>query len=305
MAPLLQGVGARGAVLAGAQEETPYPLDWSTHRFTKSMMLYNENVGSTKNSVTGKRFSGTPSWSELAFADGTPVRQKYPEAQWPLQLISHKSPLQSSYSIGARRLRAIHPDNPVALHPDDAAGLGLHSGDQVYLETPGGRAKATVMVRHGVQRGVVAIEHGFGHRELGARAHRMGDKMQPLEPEIAAGINLNELGLSDPTRHGRNLFVDPVAGATVRQGLPARLVRAQFESANASYSRCEKRFLRVADYRRRHDPHAVGCKLSRYIQIQRRRSPSAGHHLLQHGSTGCRQLVCTVRDSWQQAGSFV
>ena len=215
-----------GAVLAGAQEETPYPLDWSTHRFTKSMMLYNENVGSTKNSVTGKRFLGTPSWSEPAFADGTPVRQKYPEAQWPLQLISHKSPLQSSYSIGARRLRGIHPDNPVALHPDDAASLGLQSGDQVYLETPGGRAKATVMVRHGVQRGVVAIEHGFGHRELGARAHRMGDKMQPQEPGIAAGINLNELGLSDPTRHGRNVFVDPVAGATVRQGLPARLVRA-------------------------------------------------------------------------------
>jgi tetrathionate reductase subunit A len=154
------------------------------------------------------------------------VRSHYPEAQWPLQLISYKSPLQNSYSIGARRLRGIHPDNPVALHPDDAAGLGLRSGDQVYLETPGGRARATVLLRHGVQRGVVAVEHGFGHRELGARAHRIGDKLQPHEAAIGAGINLNDLGLSDPTRNARNVFVDPVAGSTVRQGLPARLVRA-------------------------------------------------------------------------------
>lgn len=215
-----------GAAVHGEQEEAPYPSDWSTHRFTKPMMLYNENVGTAKNSFTGKRFSGTPSWHEPAFADGTPVRKKYPEAEWPLQLISYKSPLQNSYSIGARRLRGIHPDNPVALHPEDAARLGLHSGDQVYLETPGGRAKATVILRHGVQRGVVAVEHGFGHRELGARAHRIGDKVQPHEPAIAAGINLNDMGLSDPTRNGRNVFVDPVAGTTVRQGLPARLVRA-------------------------------------------------------------------------------
>lgn len=208
------------------QEDAPYPADWSTHRFTKPMMLYNENVGTTKNSLTGKRFSGSPSWQEATFANGTPVRTEYPEAEWPLQLISFKSPLQNSYSIGARRLRGLHPDNPVTLHPDDAAHLDLRSGDQVYLETPGGRVKATVMLRHGVQRGVVAVEHGFGHRELGARAHRIGDKTQPHEPAIAAGINLNDMGLRDPSRSGRNVFVDPVAGTTVRQGLPARLVRA-------------------------------------------------------------------------------
>ncbi len=221
----LAAAAVAGAAVHAAQEEAPYPSDWATHRFTKPMQLYNENVGTAKSSFTGKRFSGTPSWREPAFADGTPVREKYPEAEWPLQLVSHKSPLQNSYSIGARSLRGIHPDNPVALHPEDAARLGLHSGDSVYLETPGGRAKATVILRHGVQRGVVAVEHGFGHRELGARAHRIGGKAQPHEAAIGAGINLNDLGLSDPTRSGRNVFVDPVAGATVRQGLPARLVR--------------------------------------------------------------------------------
>ena len=214
-----------GAAAHGLHLEAPYPQDWATHRFLKPMMIYNENVGASKNSLTGKRFPGTPAWREAAFADGTPVRKKYPESEWPLQLISYKSPLQNSFSIGARRLRGIHPDNPVRLHPDDAARLGLHNGDRVHIETPGGRVKATVMLNHGVQRGVVAIEHGFGHRELGARPHRIGNKKQPNEPSIAAGVNLNDLGLRDPTRKGSNVFVDPVAGSTVRQGLPARIVR--------------------------------------------------------------------------------
>ena len=217
---------AVAAMAGAAHEEPPYPADWATHRYTKPMMLYNENVGTAKNSLTGKRFVGTPSWRPATFADGTPVRTKYPEAEWPLQLISFKSPLQNSYSIGARRLRGIHPDNPVAVHPNDAVHLGLHSGDKVYLETPGGRVAATVILRHGVQRGVVAVEHGFGHRELGARAHRIGGQTQPHEPEIAAGVNLNDMGLSDPTCNGRNVFLDPVAGSAVRQGRPSLPGRA-------------------------------------------------------------------------------
>ena len=71
----------------------------------------------------------------------------------------------------------------------------------------------------------MAIEHGYGHRELGARAHRIGDRMQPDRPDLRAGINLNDLGLSDPTRGGKGIWVDAVSGTSVRQGIPARLER--------------------------------------------------------------------------------
>lgn len=227
VAAKLTTVATASGVLGNALHlEAPYPEDWATHRFLKPMMLYNENVGASKNSLTGKRFPGTPAWREAAFADGTPVRKQYPESEWPLQVISYKSALQNSSSISAKRLRGIHPENPVRVHPDDAARLSLRNGDRVVIETPGGHVKATVMLSHGVQRGVVAIEHGFGHRELGARAHRIGATTQPDDPSISAGVNLNDLGLTDPTRKGRNVFVDPVAGSTVRQGLPARLMRA-------------------------------------------------------------------------------
>lgn len=82
-----------------------------------------------------------------------------------------------------------------------------------------------MIVHEGVMPGVMAIEHGYGHRELGARAHRIGDHTQPERPDLRAGINLNDLGLTDPTRGDKVIWVDAVSGTAVRQGLPARLER--------------------------------------------------------------------------------
>ena len=42
---------------------------------------------------------------------------------------------------------------------------------------------------------------------------------------LRAGINLNDLGLTDPTRGDAVIWVDAVSGTAVRQGLPARLER--------------------------------------------------------------------------------
>lgn len=51
-----------------------------------------------------------------------------------------------------------------------------------------------------------------GHREYGARPHLIGGHSQPSVPEIAAGINLNDLGIADPSRTGASVWVDPIAG---------------------------------------------------------------------------------------------
>lgn len=198
--------------------------EWQAHRFTRPLWLWNEMVGSARNTLTGARFGGCAQWTPPAFYDGTPMRQIHTEADWPLQIISYKSALQNSYSI-ATRITGLHSDNPVVVHPADAEKLGLKSGDTARIRTPGGSAQCTVIVHEGVVPGVMAIEHGYGHRELGARAHRIGDQAQPDRPDLRAGINLNELGLADPTRGGKVIWVDAVSGTAVRQGLPARLER--------------------------------------------------------------------------------
>ena len=204
-------------------EENP---EWMRNPMKAMAHLWNENLGAAKNSLTGKRFSGCATWVEPSFADGTPVGKIYPAAQWPLQLVSYKSALQNPYSIGATRLLSLHPENPVLIHPADAQRLGLEMGDLAEISTPTGSLKARVMVHAGVTPGVAAVEHGFGHRELGARAHRIGKAQQPENKRLAAGVNLNDVGLIDPTRPDKAPWVDSVSGAAVRNGLPARISRA-------------------------------------------------------------------------------
>jgi tetrathionate reductase subunit A len=54
----------------------------------------------------------------------------------------------------------------------------------------------------------------------------MGGTRQPQDRRLAAGVNLNEIGLIDPTRPDQSPWVDSVSGAAVRNGLPATLRRA-------------------------------------------------------------------------------
>jgi tetrathionate reductase subunit A len=197
--------------------------EWMRNPLKPMCHLWNENVGGSKNSLSGKRNRGCATWMEPAFADGTPMRKLYPEKDWPLQLVSYKSALQNPYSIGATRLLALHPENPVLVHPDDARRLKLEMGDLAEITTPGGTLKARVMVHAGITPGVAAFEHGFGHRELGARAHRIGGSRQPEDRRLAAGVNLNDIGLLDPTRPDRAPWVDAISGSSVRNGLPAKI----------------------------------------------------------------------------------
>lgn len=214
--------GGRYQPAKEAQDEAN--AEWQTNRFKNALWLWNDNVGGTKNSLTGKRFTGCATWQPPAFADGTPMRDVHKESDWPLLVVSYKSALQNSYSI-ATRITSLHPDNPVIVHPEDAARLGLATGDLARIVTPGGEATCRVIVHEGVMRGVLAVEHGYGHRELGARAHTLGDARQPERPDLRAGVNLNDLGLADPTRGNEAIWVDAISGTSVRNGLPAKLIR--------------------------------------------------------------------------------
>jgi tetrathionate reductase subunit A len=204
-------------------EENP---EWMRNPMKQMVHLWNDNVGSSKNSLSGKRNFGCATWRDPSFADGTPMRTVYSEKEWPLQLVSYKSALQNPYSIGATRLLAVHPENPVLIHPDDARRLKLEMGDLAEITTPGGSLKARIMVHAGITPGVAAFEHGFGHRELGARAHRIGGKRQPKDERLAAGVNLNDIGMMDPTRADNAPWVDAISGTSVRNGLPAKIRRA-------------------------------------------------------------------------------
>ena len=192
-----------------------------------ALQVWMEDVAKMRHSMTGERLSGCPTYFPTRLADGSAMRAHFPEAQWPMLMTSYKSNLMSSMSIGVARLRQVHPHNPVSLNREDAARLGVKNGDTVRITTPGSSMLATALVRDGVISGALAVEYGYGHTELGARAHTVDGKVLPNNPQHANGVNLNDLGFADPSRapDQRNVWIDWVSGAVVRQGLPARIER--------------------------------------------------------------------------------
>ena len=192
------------------------------HKFP--VQLWHEGLARMRHSMTGERYVGCPTWFPTRFADGSAMREHYPESQWPLTLSSYKSNLMSSMSIAVKRLRQVHPHNPISLHKDDAARLGIANGDHIEVSTPGASVRGMALVRSGIAAGTVAIEYGYGHRQLGATAHTIDGKETPHDRQHGAGVNLNDLGFTDPTRPAKdNVWIDWVSGAVVRQGLPVRV----------------------------------------------------------------------------------
>lgn len=216
-------------LLARGGRFAPYEKSWNGDatgpQWKKPLQIWNENVAKHHHAITGERYSGCPTWYPPRLADGSDVFQHYPVTDWPLRLMSFKSHLMSSSTAMIERLRAVKSTNLVAINPQDAQRNGIQHGDIVRLMTPGGQMEVQVSLLDGVMPGVVAIEHGYGHREMGTRAHTLDGVVMASDPRIGQGTNLNDLGFTDPTREVPNTWLDWVSGAAVRQGLPAKLQR--------------------------------------------------------------------------------
>ncbi|MDN0086033.1 tetrathionate reductase subunit TtrA [Yersinia nurmii] len=216
-------------LLARGGRFAPYEKSWNGDatgpQWKKPLHIWNENVAKHRHAMTGERYSGCPTFYPPRLADGSSIHQHYPAQNWPFKLMSFKSHLMSSSTPMIERLRAVKASNLVAINPQDAKAQGVAHGDWVKLETPGGSMKAQLSVLDGVMPGVIAIEHGYGHREMGANLHQLDGVEMASDSRIGAGVNLNDLGFTDPTREVPNTWLDWVSGAAVRQGLPAKLTR--------------------------------------------------------------------------------
>ncbi|EPJ7185256.1 tetrathionate reductase subunit TtrA [Citrobacter amalonaticus] len=191
----------------------------------KPLQIWNAEVAAHRHAITGERYSGCPAWYPARLSDGRSVDDLFPLAQWPFKLISFKSNTMASASAVIPRLHHVKPVNLVALNPQDGQRFGLSHGDTVRITTPGGQVEAQISLLHGVMPGVIAIEHGYGHREMGGAQHTLDGEPLPFDAKVKSGINLNDLGFADPTRKVSNTWLDWVSGAAVRQGLPARIER--------------------------------------------------------------------------------
>lgn len=208
--------GGRFAPDASGRKEGMVGGEWA-----RPLQIWNAQVAAFRYAMTGERFSGCPTWYPARLSDGRALEEVFPQTTWPMKLMSFKSNLMSSSTTVVERLHHVKPMGLVAIHPDDGKRFGLQHGDKAKITTPGGSVEARVSLLSGVMPGVIAMEHGYGHTEMGARQHWLDGEPLAHKSQIASGVNLNDLGFADPTRKVPGPWLDWVTGSSVRQGLPA------------------------------------------------------------------------------------
>src|SRR5581483_3728244 len=199
--------------------------DKLTHRFTKTLHFYAEEVALTRNSMTGERFLGTTAWVEPTTALGTPLDKLDDPKDWPLTIITFKGALQSHSRLPSNYvLRQIMPDNGIQVAVEDARRLGIRDGEKVWVVTPHGKRKGTACVVEGIRPGVITFSVGYGHWGYGATNYQLGGKRIKGDRVRRAGIHLNPIMRRDPDVEQMALM-DLVGGSVVFFNTRARLER--------------------------------------------------------------------------------
>lgn len=212
---------ARGGRFENLSEA--YKGDLMKYQWQKPAAIWNEKLGTSRNTMTGELYSGCPKWYPQKLADGTPLDEQFPPSEWPFTLTNFKSNIHSAVSNLSPRLNSIKGFNPVYIHPQDAVKMGIETGDVFTVETPTRSMEVIGMIVEGIRQGTLGFEHGFGHTELGERAHWIGDKQQPVKMKTSDGVNINDIGMIDPTREGKGVLLDWVVGSAARQAMPAKI----------------------------------------------------------------------------------
>ena len=194
--------------------------------YKDQLNMYQEKTAKTKNSMTGKSFSGIALYSEALDSLGRPLQD---EAEgYKLRLNTYRRSTQTkSRTNVAYWLLAIHPTNHIIINTITANELGFKDGEMVKLScltNPDGiwdlgalgkkPVAGTLKVIEGIRPGTVMFSLGFGQWGNGATDTYVDGELLKKDDRRAQGIHANAVMGLDP--HLKNsCLTDPVGASAV------------------------------------------------------------------------------------------
>lgn len=159
---------ARGGVFNTTYENV---FDGEKHKFgLKRVVLYNEELATTKNSITGEYFPGTLKYIPPMTPKGR-IIEDIDKKEYPFTVITYKMNLHAqSRTTWHKWSMEVFPTNYVEMNEADAKKLGLKNMDRVKLVSRSnpkgivGKVKVTKLIREGC----VGVSNHYGHTHLGA-----------------------------------------------------------------------------------------------------------------------------------------
>ena len=96
------------------------------------------------------------------------------------------------------KLRALHPDPLVYLHPDTAAANGIEEGDWVWLENKHGKCKYKAAFNDTYDPRVLQAEHGWWFPEQDGEAPNYFGVFKAQITNLMPHEHIGKLGLGAP-----------------------------------------------------------------------------------------------------------
>ncbi len=198
----------------------------STYAATFQTCLYSEARAKGRNPYTGEHGRGPLIWKPECFADGTPIRDQFPAKEWPFAATNYKPRFRSiSMLANSPVMRDLGAENYIEMNADDAAELGISTGDVVHATNPTGDVmEAKALVRGGIAKHTFAVAHGYGHIAYGSKDLDIDGEVRPGDPAIAAGVHLQTM--LDPTVEGVFPIAETEAATPGRSGGVYRIEKA-------------------------------------------------------------------------------
>lgn len=190
------------------------------------VVLYNEKLGTTRNSLSGELCSGTVQCLAPEDSSGTNIAEK--DQNFPYSVVTYKMHVHTqSRTTWHQYAMELFPENHVQVNRADGEQLDLKNGDSILLRSASNSTgiRGKVELVETVRPGCVAISFHYGHSQLGANPLNViggkdvflgGDtvcnenKMVAF-PSLGTGTNPNMVGRLDE-HLGNTPLVDVLAG---------------------------------------------------------------------------------------------
>ncbi|RIV20903.1 molybdopterin dinucleotide-binding protein [Alicyclobacillaceae bacterium I2511] len=177
---------------------------WLTHRYGAKgnlLQIYNENVGSTHNAVTGELFIGTGQSVPQKTMKGRLMDDIDLSSKFNYHLTTYKLPIHTqSRTMDDPWLRELLPESFIEINDLDAQRMGVTSGDTVRVISANYPQGLTGRVRvlPGVRPGVITFTNSFGHWQYGSGSWIVNGQTVSGDNQRNGGVRLNPLMRLDP-----------------------------------------------------------------------------------------------------------
>jgi anaerobic selenocysteine-containing dehydrogenase len=226
----------RGGRWEDWKDEFTKPSGFVVHKYGKGMNIYAENVAMQRQSMSGKRFPGTPIYEPATDALGREIKDR----RYPLQLITYKDILggHSRTLPTDYWLSSIMPENYILINTATAAKYGFSDGDRARLisatnddgkhHLPNRNPREVVgkiKAVEGIRPGVVAVSWHYGHWAYGSNDPVVDGRTIRGDRRRATGLCPNAVMRIDPAL-GNACMTDPIGASSSFYDTRVKLVKA-------------------------------------------------------------------------------